>query len=89
MKKEHREILRELMNLCHDLGGETDATATNVNKYIDRQRAHMSVCWVLYAILTDSPDNEARDDNFKTAYSLIKHMGYLKSKEYPDKNGRP
>lgn len=87
MKAEHRKILRELMSLCNDLGGSLDGTATNEAKYRDRQRALMKCCIILYAVLSDHPDNDNREDNFKDAWESIEHLKGLKDKVYPDRNG--
>lgn len=87
MKKEHREILRSLMNYCNQLGSSLDGTATTERKYIDRQRALMKVYQVLLAVLSDHPDNDQRDYDFELAYEALDHLKELTFKKYPDRRG--
>jgi len=87
MKKKQREILVEVCYICNQLGSVLDGTSTSTQKYIDRQKAHMDVHRVLYAVLTDHPDNEHSADDYSNAYLALERLRGLKNKIYPDKNG--
>lgn len=88
MKAKHRKILIHLMNACNRLGGSLDYTATHESKLKDRQRAHMQVYKVLYAILADHPENESVHQDFEAAEKAIEELQALCLKDYPDRNGR-
>lgn len=88
MKKKHRDILQELMDLCNQLGGVLDGTSTNEAKYRDRQRGLMEAYKVLYAVLADHPENDNSEDDWDDAYKSIENLKLLKNKVYPDRKGQ-
>lgn len=87
MKKRQREILSEVCDICNQLGGELDGTATATQKYIDRQQALAKIGKCVYAVLTDHPDNEYSVEDYSSAYLALEELRGLKNKIYPDKNG--
>lgn len=88
MKAKHRKILKELMGYTNQLGGNLDGTSTNEAKLRDRQRAHMNSYRILYAVLSDHPDNDDNVTPWEIAQKAIKEMEELTKKEYPDRTGR-
>lgn len=87
MKKKHRKILQELMGLCNEIGGTLDGTSTNEAKYRDRQRAHMNVFKILFAVLADHPENDNHEHDWVQAEKAIEEMKSLRDKAYPDRRG--
>lgn len=87
MKNRHRILLRELMEYSNQLGGVLDGTSTNEAKYRDRQRAHMLSYKVLYAVLSDHPENESTKIEFDNARKSLEEMKELTKKNYPDRQG--
>lgn len=87
MKNKHRDILRELMDLCNQLGGVLDGTSTNEAKYRDRQRGLMDAYRVLYAVLADHPENHNSEADWADAHKSIENLKLLKNKVYPDRKG--
>lgn len=76
------------MEISNSLGGVLDGTSTHETKYKDRQRAHMLSYKVLYAVLSDHPENDNNDINFENAKEALEQMRLLKNKIYPDRTGR-
>lgn len=88
MKAKHRKVLQELMDLCAYLGNTLDYTATHISKLKDRQIAHKYIFKVLYGLLTDSPDNEYKNDDWESLEGALKDLRELKDKIYPDSSGK-
>jgi hypothetical protein len=86
MKKRHRDILRDLMQLCNDLGGDLDGTSTCEAKYRDRQQAHRYAYRILLAVLSDHPENDNAEMEWEQAYEAMGQLKSLKEKKYPDRN---
>lgn len=87
MTKKHRKVLAELCDICNEIGGELDGTATHESKYKDRQRAHMDVYTVLYGVLTDMPENDEKEQDWERLEKSLQALRGLKNKVYPDRNG--
>ncbi len=87
MKGSHRKVLQELMDICAYLGNQLDYTATHDSKLKDRQQAHKYVYRILYSLLTDSPKNEYRHEDWENLEAALKALRELKHKNYPDRNG--
>lgn len=87
MNNWQRNILRELMGLCNQLGGSLDYTATHYNKLRDRQKGLMDCYHVVYGVLTDHPENEFREDDRKIAEKAIQQLRDLTMISYPDRSG--
>lgn len=87
MKAKHRNILNEVMSLCNDLGGTLDGTSTSEAKFRDRQMGLMKVSKILYAILSDHPENENSWFDWEEAERSLSELRSLKNKTYPDRKG--
>lgn len=87
MKSKQRKFLSELSDYCNKLGATLDATATNSRKYIDRQEALMKAYKVIYAVLTDHPDNDQSWLDYEQAEVALRELKELSNKVYPDRNG--
>ena len=70
------------MEACNAIGSPLDTTATPVAKLIDRQKAHMLVYKVIYGVLSDSPENDYREEDWQNAQQAIEQLNNLKSKTY-------
>jgi hypothetical protein len=87
MKAKHRKLLCELLEYTNKLGGDLDGTATHESKYKDRQKANMLTYKVLYAVLSDHPENDNSLHDFEVAREALNEMKALTTKNYPDKRG--
>ncbi len=87
MKRYHRKILSELMDYCIQLGHDLDYTATSIQKLKDRQRAHAHVAKILFAIMSDMPENDHRLYDIEQANEALLKIKELTNKIYTDKNG--
>lgn len=87
MNKTQKELLSRLMVVTNSLGGTLDGTATCMQKYIDRQRAHMLSYKIIYGLFGDNPNNPYREDDINNAYQAIEEMERLEQKTYPDRSG--
>jgi hypothetical protein len=87
MNKRQRKMLRDLMGLCNELGGSLDYTATHYNKLRDRQKALMDCSLVIYAVLTDNPNNEFSADDYENAKQSLEKIRMLTKIIYPDRKG--
>lgn len=87
MKSKHRKMLQELMGYANALGGSLDGTSTSEAKYRDRQKANMLTYKILYAVLSDHPDNDNREAELDTAEKSLLEMKSLTEKKYPDRKG--
>lgn len=88
MKKEHREILGELMGVCNNLGGRLDVTATHPKKFIERQEAHMLIYRLIYGLLGDVSENPYREEDVNQMNIALQKLKELTEKEYGDRYGR-
>ena len=87
MTSKQRNMLNRLMDACHSLGNQLDATATSPMKYIERQAAHKLVHKVLYGVLTDMPENDYRDQDWEESEQYMQKLESLVKKQYNDRNG--
>ena len=87
MNSWQRKILQELMDVCNQLGGSLDYTATHYNKLRDRQKALMECYHVVYGVLTDHSENECREEDRERAEKAILKMKELIEIVYPDRSG--
>ena len=79
MNKWQRRILNELMELCNELGGTLDYTATHYNKLRDRQKGLMKCYNVIYGVLVDNPMSDTQEDDRKAAEDAIAELKKLKA----------